>query len=787
METTPISKLPPGLIERFRETAIENLSELLDDMFNSADDSLFAMAEKASNNQNQTLYFDTMRALRLERPNISDRFVDQMQQSLQDPDFAKDISPEIEEDELQLQAFDQLEETVAFANMAAKAAGQFRGEITDLQARIKWLVESQGAELIEEGLSPANIIHAFKLTMEPVQFDIDIKLLIYKLFDQKVMSRLDTAYQTMNAMLIKQNVLPKIIRNKRKVMIKAAVEKLTGNSESSGEVSEPMPQGSYADSQYAGQSYGQAVYARPGATTGAVSGGADAYAAGPAPQRTTGFISALDTIESSGITQDPQAILRSGGIMSLLTQQLAHTGHAVPATNQTSQAQTLWQPGMGLSAPQAAAATTPLNTADQRYPDLDNLDEVSAVEVVSDLFIDLLKDSNITDIAKALLAKVQVPVIKAALSDTNFFKQPNHPARTLINEIAGLGALIGDTRSGLYHQMTDIVQDFVTNYKQGPGVFEETVGKLQKLSEEEAERFMQEEKELARARKDKLIAKAKERVIHRLRLATLGKYIPEEAKAFLIRAWAPYMASQFIHCGHESREWKAACDILDRAVALLQKTNADADSQSIDQLLTGISHCMSRFKGKPADLERMMAAFESALRAGGLSNQDDTEVDSEDSAVPVAINTSSIVEDLMPPAREASADATENKPTNPGRSGAEKGADKPTINPVGLSDSYHSSVGEAAEHRLLDTLLRPGAWFRLQDPDDKHLHWVRLSEYDSEQGYVVFHGSSGRTVVRNATSVSRDLLSGDCRPVMDNAQFNIILKSALSEEQRVSL
>ena len=64
------------LIGSIKNCLNEKLSGLLGQMFDSADDTLFRLAESAETNEEQTQYFDAMRLLRMERKNISQKFAE---------------------------------------------------------------------------------------------------------------------------------------------------------------------------------------------------------------------------------------------------------------------------------------------------------------------------------------------------------------------------------------------------------------------------------------------------------------------------------------------------------------------------------------------------------------------------------------------------------------------------------------------------------------------------------------------------------------------------------------
>lgn len=70
-----------------------------------------------------------------------------------------------------------------------------------------------------------------------------------------------------------------------------------------------------------------------------------------------------------------------------------------------------------------------------------NADPVNAtvIELVARLFDFVFEDKNLPDAIKVLLSRLQIPVLKAAMLDTEFFERDDHPARQLVNALANAG------------------------------------------------------------------------------------------------------------------------------------------------------------------------------------------------------------------------------------------------------------------------------------------------------------------------------------------------------------
>src|SRR5690606_33631230 len=66
---------------------------------------------------------------------------------------------------------------------------------------------------------------------------------------------------------------------------------------------------------------------------------------------------------------------------------------------------------------------------------LDRVDD-DVISLVSMLFEFILDDEHLPTAVKALVARLQLPVLRVAIADKDFFSLSRHPARRLLNELA---------------------------------------------------------------------------------------------------------------------------------------------------------------------------------------------------------------------------------------------------------------------------------------------------------------------------------------------------------------
>ena len=116
------------------------------------------------------------------------------------------------------------------------------------------------------------------------------------------------------------------------------------------------------------------------------------------------------------------------------------------------------------------------------------------IEMVAMLFDFIFETKDLPDGIKALLARLQIPVLKAAMLDGAFFAKKSHPSRLLVNELAqaGLGwsPAMGQ-EDPLYRKIDEIVHQILDNFSDDLAIFDE--------QREDLEAFLAEEEKAAEA------------------------------------------------------------------------------------------------------------------------------------------------------------------------------------------------------------------------------------------------------------------------------------------------
>lgn len=170
------------------------------------------------------------------------------------------------------------------------------------------------------------------------------------------------------------------------------------------------------------------------------------------------------------------------------------------------------------------------------------------IDVIASLFDQILSDAKVPPQMARQIARLQLPVLRAALGDNSFFSSRRHPVRRFINRIASLGTAVddfdGEEGRSLLVQVTALVQEVVDGEFDQIGVYEQ---KLQALEQFIADQAKAQVQSLGAA--DALLAhkeaqlRVQQRFGQELEGALRGLPVPDYLRDFLASVWSRSIAS----------------------------------------------------------------------------------------------------------------------------------------------------------------------------------------------------------------------------------------------------
>lgn len=524
--TSPVGRLPVALTN-VRDKAAQQLKTALQALFDNADDTLFEMADRATSNAEQNAFFEAMRDLRLKRKNIERGFLQKVFEAfatLNQYEIGKPAPLDaVSFDSLSLVQNDALEESVALDSMVAKVMSRDGAALSHLTTRFNAMV-SKKLDDKSNPVGPTCLCEFFLDACSSLGVEIRVKLIILKLFEKYVLSDLDQLYGEANQALIAAGVLPElksapVRRNPSRASTSAGGARVDASPELGGDFADEGVQEVFGALQ-------ELLSQARGTLTPRRNRPADAM-----PISTNDLMRLLSHMQQKAPAQVSDDFDLREQLEGLLTRASAKAGKARV---------------------------------------VGEVDE-DVINLVSMLFEFILDDRTLPDSLKALIGRLQIPMLKVAVIDKTFFSRGSHPARRLLNEIAsaalGWGEQDDAQRDSLYQKIEQVVQRLLNDFVDDPVIFSELLADFLAFTGDERRRSELLEQRTRDAEEGSAkAALARREVEQALNERLLGKTLPEVVVRLLQEAWSKVLMLTCLKHGVESAEWQAALATMDDLV-----------------------------------------------------------------------------------------------------------------------------------------------------------------------------------------------------------------------------
>lgn len=548
----------PAPIHALRDKARQQLQTYLRELFDRIDDAMFELADKANNNQDQNIFFDSMREVRIRRRAIENAFfrtIDIGFARLLDPTAYKDEKRPTEKtvslDELSIVKNDELEEMVAVESMVSKANEQFAELIQHLTLRIDHLVPTKVYQK-NNPLGVDVICNAFTDATATLSIDLKAKLVMFKIFDNIMMSKLGKLFEALNQTLIDANILPSLKSELRQVK-RPVISPSTNSADHFG-------QGLTAELQ------------------GNMAGGLQSY-----DEQTNQVLHQLRNLLGSQRSSPSQSMpgeeINSKDLIKILS--LAQQQNTAAANNT--------QPA------NLRGFLTELLRNETQTAAINQVDD-DVINLVSMMFEFILDDRNLAAPMKVLIGRLQIPMVKVAIADKTFFSKGGHPARRLLNEMAM--ACLGwqeptdenQRKDTLYAKMEEVVQTILSEFDTDISLFDRLLLDFRSYLDKEKRRASILEQRTIDAEDGKAKSeRARAQVDAELKRITVGRDLPLAVTKLLREAWANVMFITSLKQGVDSDEWRScsltAQQLVWSVVAPMDKDNRQKLLKLVPELL----------------------------------------------------------------------------------------------------------------------------------------------------------------------------------------------------------
>ncbi len=448
----------PGqrIIEECRERLGRNLISWLESIAPSIAEELFSLADGTNDRLAQTRYLDLREGVRTKWADMVAAFRNAYieacnpsgEVSLSVPDFAG----------LSLVEDDALSENIVIREFAARLMETCNEELYGLDRRVATLLSIEDVEKVDNPLGPEVVCEAVSKSCRALTGKTEERTILLRRLEKHLHQALPGLYQDINQRLVDFGVLPDLKRTYRK----ASAASTTPGTFAESPATPPFMPSSTATS--------------PGEKSAPVSEG--------------GILSALQKLVA----------LRSGGAAP------GHSGASAPAsggglpdipfTGVSEAGGGSAPPADGVAVSQAFFASLDQFKQSEGPATVNHIQvirqseaarnvghvEAVTIDIVAMLFDFIFNDEKIPNGVKALVGRLQIPVLKVAMLDQTFFGNRSHPARRFLDEISGIALRWGgniDTEDPFYSMLAELIERIHNEFAEDVEIFGRALDELQ--------------------------------------------------------------------------------------------------------------------------------------------------------------------------------------------------------------------------------------------------------------------------------------------------------------------
>ncbi|KER87398.1 hypothetical protein GW16_06425 [Xanthomonas arboricola pv. celebensis] len=723
---------------------------------------LLHQAEHARNSQIQAETYAQTRGLRDHIDRFPQAFLQQLAQDLATlrdrPSLMPAADASAHPQMLTLVEDTDIDRDIVLSEIARRETSRRADALQLLAQRVAVIGAVAEFELEAVPLGPYALCRVLRQCGETLGLSLDGQLTLYRVFERQVIERLNDLYERANGTLAQEGILPGLIYHPylvkpTQVQTRRAPPAAANAPKDAAAASTRAlpPRNGRPATGWSGQSaptpWQSALLdapAPPMTLAGATYGEQAAPALSDAVQALGGLMSSARQAQAAGTVGAAanQSSANHGAAPAASAQATPErasprlAASAVPKAAVSDALASL----QGTLAAQAAAVAQPSGIdAVQRQllallraqhgPDAAlSPQDTDTFDLLGLLYAQMQREVREQTPAQALLAKLQVPVVRAALADTHFFVRDQHPVRELLNTVAESGAVwLGDddVDPQLLHKLGSAVDRIVNDYQGDEAVFAAANADIQAHLRALARKAdLAERRHVDAARGKERLESAKQQAEARIEQLCEQSVPPRFVQALLRQAWSDVLTLTLLRQGEQSPEW-------DERQALTAR----------------IAEVTCRSKGQPADIA-LGTEIETALLQVGYHHD-------EAAAIARRLSTPGGEDEMTSRTELATRLKARTRLGDQGDSAPRKDIAGP-----------RSPAEEACYTQLRS--LPFGSWFEFVINQQGDLRRQRLSWYSPMTGNALFVNQRGQKVAEHSLDgLSRLMAGGQARLLVE--------------------
>ena len=535
-----------GFLHGSRDLLIEGAARALTRQAEAMENALLAMAERAPLLETRNAYYDAQGILNRQANELLSACKDAYFRNFSNFVQGRDKAATLELSELSLMDDQDFEVTLAVDKATARMHFNCAEELVALDARLAKLLGRSELSEKDNPLAPRLLCESLLDGMASMQLDQNVRVVLLNQFDLVLTTELAQIYQTVNRYLIDGNILPD----------------LKGGTKNHSRNPVSAPNGA-ASAMSAGNDMFKMFEQLAGGTGHVAGSGAG--------------IPGFSLLDSLGQLQSGGMMLPGGVRFELPLLEASAIQNVLRSLQQS--------PVMKAASP---------------------LDAV-LVDAVAMLFDVVFDEASIPDRLKAQIARLQIPVLKAAMLDRNFFSESNHPVRRMLDAIATLAIHLPENEAGnaRLEAISKVVSQVLKNFEKDLSVFETAATELESMGtllddtlEEAMDASLQQDiAQIKHAERAELAPVMVHDFINR---ALKEQPVEDVVREFLRRDWAQLLTLDYINEGEEGAHFNSHVETMRELVWSVQP-KADMDARlMLVRILPGL---LKRLREGTAEIE----------------------------------------------------------------------------------------------------------------------------------------------------------------------------------------
>ncbi|MEO6263907.1 MAG: DUF1631 domain-containing protein [Luteimonas sp.] len=570
LATATLPRRVRRVLEHLLNAASDELERHLTTMLSEFEQQLFRLADHARNPGAESTHLQTLRTLRLNRSDLVPHFMARLEASL--ATLGRNVVATTSNDPgtsrfLHLSLVDETEmdEDTLLRDIAVRQESRASLTLHLLGQRFGVLAGAPAFDAERIPLGPQSLCRIMRDASQSLQVSLDARLLLYRIFDRRVMVHYAQMAEKLNVSIAADGILPSLTYVPIRIRPTAQGEAQAAAEAASASAKPRRPRRGAAGAQRGTNAEPQRPHtAWLGEPDGDAAGFDESAAFDLLQQLLSGRRELIGKLrpEQRGVPR--QQLDTTDLVDALGSMQEAASPTGTPRNlldiKQTLLAQVRQQRGRGAN----------LSREDN-----------DTFELLGMLYGQIESEVRADTPAAALLRRLQLPLLRVALQDRAFFVRAQHPARQLLNVVAESGARWlddDDIDPQLLAPLQHAVSHVVENYDGDTAVFEASNRELQAQLQNLARKAeMTERRHVEAARGKEKLEVAKHQAAETIAGLVGEQRLPKFVRALLNQAWADVLTLTLLRQGVESDEWRQQLEMTRRIVATCGRSGGAPD------------------------------------------------------------------------------------------------------------------------------------------------------------------------------------------------------------------